>query len=290
MRFGLVGTGPWAQQVHGPALAGTEGISLVGVWGRTPDKVAALATALGVRGYDDLDALLEQVDAVAFAVPPDVQAELALRAARAGKHLLLDKPVATTVTAAEALAQEATSRDVASVVFFTDRFSDGGATWLEEAARVGRWRGGAVRWLAALDAPGNPHAQSSWRRERGALWDIGPHALACLVGALGPVAAVVAVAGEQDLVHLVLTHDSGASSTVTLSLFAPAAATSREVWLWGENGTAVMPTRSDSAVTALGRAATAVRAGAASGEPHAADLGLGVHVVRVLAEAERQLR
>jgi 3-hydroxyisobutyrate dehydrogenase-like beta-hydroxyacid dehydrogenase len=56
---------------------------LVGVWGRNPAKAEALARRFGVGGYEDLDALLGAVDAVAVAVPPDVQAELAVRAARA---------------------------------------------------------------------------------------------------------------------------------------------------------------------------------------------------------------
>jgi predicted dehydrogenase len=64
------------------------------------------------------------VEAVAFAVPPEVQAELALVAAKVGKHLLLEKPVAMTVAAVHALRDAATSAGVASVVFFTDRFAD----------------------------------------------------------------------------------------------------------------------------------------------------------------------
>ena len=103
MRFGLVGTGPWAEIAHGPGLLAAEGQELRGVWGRRFDRAQEVAGALGVAAYDDLGALLDDVDAVAFAVPPDVQATLALRAARAGKHLLLDKPVATTADAAREL-------------------------------------------------------------------------------------------------------------------------------------------------------------------------------------------
>ncbi|MFL6001337.1 MAG: Gfo/Idh/MocA family oxidoreductase, partial [Nocardioides sp.] len=87
MRFGLVGTGPWATMVHGPGLAEARDVELVGVWGRTREKAETLAANLGVNAYDDYDALLDDVEAVAFAVPPDAQAELALVAARAGKHL-----------------------------------------------------------------------------------------------------------------------------------------------------------------------------------------------------------
>jgi len=80
MRFGLVGTGPWAELAHGPGLVAAEGVELVGVWGRSLSRADPLAQTLGVTAYDDYAALLADVEAVAFAVPPDVQAELALEA------------------------------------------------------------------------------------------------------------------------------------------------------------------------------------------------------------------
>ena len=90
MRFGLVGTGPWAGIAHGPGLVAADDVELTGVWGRNPERADALGTRLGVPAYDAFEALLAEVDAVAFAVPPEVQAELALVAAKAGRHLLLD--------------------------------------------------------------------------------------------------------------------------------------------------------------------------------------------------------
>lgn len=290
MRFGLVGTGPWATSVHGPALVSTEGAELVGVWGRSPDKAHALAQQLGVSAFTELDAMLEQVDAVAVAVPPDVQPELAGRAARAGKHLLLDKPVAVSGAAARALAEEAQSQGVASVVFFTDRFSAEGAAWLDEVREEGGWLGGDVQWLAALDSPGNPYAGSAWRHERGALWDIGPHVLSTLIGALGPVGRVTGVPGARDLVHLVLTHEGGATSTATMSLFAPVSAAVQEVRVWGESGVSRMPDRvAGGAGAALSRAALELSRSADAGTPHPADLRLGVEVVELLEDVEQQL-
>src|SRR4051794_20527221 len=123
MRFGLVGTGPWAGIAHGPGLVAAEDVELVGVWGRSAAKTQQLAERLGVPAYDDLDALYDEVEAVAFAVPPEVQGELALRAAQRGKHLLLDKPVADTVEAAHRLVDAVEQVGVASVVFFTDRYT-----------------------------------------------------------------------------------------------------------------------------------------------------------------------
>src|SRR5690348_2166801 len=147
MRFGLVGTGPWAAMSHGPGLVSVDEIELVGVWGRHLDRARPLAQQLGTRAYDDYAALLRDVDAVAFTVPPDVQAGMAGGAASAGKHLLLEKPVATSVDAARALSDAA--RDVASVVFFTDRFVSDSRRWFEEVRRAGGWHGGWMRWFSA---------------------------------------------------------------------------------------------------------------------------------------------
>src|SRR5690349_13339385 len=94
LRIGVCGTGYWADLVHLPALLATEGIELVGVQGRNRDRVSELANKYEIKAFDDFDRMLGEVDAVSFVIPPSVQSGLALEAARRGKHLLLEKPVA----------------------------------------------------------------------------------------------------------------------------------------------------------------------------------------------------
>ncbi|HVV20705.1 MAG TPA: Gfo/Idh/MocA family oxidoreductase, partial [Pseudonocardiaceae bacterium] len=79
VRFGLVGAGPWAADVHAPALAAHPGTELVAVWARRPAAAGGIAQRHGCAVAADPDALFADVDAVAFAVPPGVQAELAAR-------------------------------------------------------------------------------------------------------------------------------------------------------------------------------------------------------------------
>ena len=77
MRFGLVGTGYWARATHAAAIASTAGASLAAVWGRNPQATASLAAEHGAAaftGEEAIDAFLDGVDAVAFSVPPYVQA------------------------------------------------------------------------------------------------------------------------------------------------------------------------------------------------------------------------
>ena len=290
MRFGLIGTGPWASRAHGPGLLACPDADLIGVWGRDESKAAALAGRLGAKPYVDVDALLADVDAVAFAVPPAVQAGLATRAARAGRHVLLDKPIALDVASADALASAVQASGVASVVFFTDRFVDTSRAWFDHVRNTPGWRGAWYRWFSTLQAPDNPFGGSAWRRERGALWDTGPHALSTLIGALGPVAAVTAVAGDGDLVTLVLRHESGPTSTVVLSQFAPPAAVSFECTLWGDAGLAPMPQRPDDLIVDIyATAASELIESAAGGRRSDADVRLGATITRLLADAQRQI-
>ena len=68
IRFGLAGTGYWAETVHAPALAGTPNAELAAVWGRNPDAASALAARFGAIARPDFDAFLASVDAVAFEI------------------------------------------------------------------------------------------------------------------------------------------------------------------------------------------------------------------------------
>lgn len=287
MRIGLLGTGPWARAVHAPALSTHEGLDLVGVWGRRPAAAKELADRHGTRAFDDVDALFAEVDAVAVALPPDVQADLAVRAAGAGRHLLLDKPLAATVAGARDVVRAVREARVASVVFFTTRFLPEPEAWIAEQAEAGGWFTGHARWLGSVFTGGDHPFATPWRREKGALWDVGPHALSVLLPVLGDVRRVAAAApGPGDTVHLVLDHAGGASSTLTLSLTAPPAAAGSGVEIRGERGVARLPESAADAATALRRAADALCAAARDGRPHPCDAGFGLRVTEILAEAE----
>ncbi|MFJ4186659.1 Gfo/Idh/MocA family protein [Kitasatospora sp. NPDC089509] len=291
MRIGLLGTGTWAERVHAPVLAEHPGVEFTGVWGRRPEAAEALGAAHGVPGFADLDRLLAEVDAVSIALPPSVQAGLAVRAAEAGCHLLLDKPVAFTVPDARTVAEAVRAHRRASVVFFTVRFGGEQIPWLEHHAELGGWFTGRSDWLGSVFAPGStsPYAASAWRQDKGALWDVGPHALSVLLPVLGDATRVTAVAGPLDTVHLVLRHAGGASSTLALSLTAPRAGGGIAMELRGEHGVAQLPERGEGPTVALHRALDALLASAASGRPHPCDADFGLRVVEILAAAERSL-
>jgi len=291
LRFGVLGTGYWAQEAHAAALAASGHADLVGIWGRDPARTEAAARRFGVAGHGDLDRLLAEVDAVAIAVPPDVQAELALRAAAAGRHLLLDKPLALSVEAADRVAVAVADAGVASLVFFTLRFLPEVAAWVEEAAAAGDWQGGGGAWLGSVFTdPDSPFATSPWRRAKGALWDLGPHMLALALPLLGPVGRVTAAPGPGDTVHLVLGHEGGASSTLTLSQTAPPPAAWVGFGVYGPAGRSATPPFELAHLVALKEAIAQLAAVAAAGATtHPCDVRLGRDTVAVLEAAERFL-
>jgi predicted dehydrogenase len=289
MRVGLVGNGHWAKVTHAAGLKAEPSVELSGIWGRNGAKTTALATELGTTGYDDVDEMFAAVDAVAFSVPPQVQSELALRAARAGKHLLLEKPIAVSVDEADRLADAVSEAGVASVVFFTSRFDAVQREWIDQTGRRSDWDGAAGLWLGSAFAADSPF-DTPWRHDKGGLWDVGPHALAMLVGTLGPIAEITARAGRRDLVHLIARPESGASSSYAVSIDTPEQASEVSLAVWGAAGRSLLPASQADPSAALATAARELAAAAELPAPsHPCDVQLGRTVVRLLAEAERQL-
>lgn len=288
MRVGLLGTGPWAQRVHAPVLAAHPDVEFVGIWGRRPEAAGALAAEHGVRVYEDVDALLGAVDALSVALPPGVQAPLALRAAEAGRHLLLDKPLAMDVESAAAVVDAAERSAVASEVFFTLRFDVVQAAWIEEQAATGGWFTGHAHWIGALYDTDSPYAASPWRQEKGALWDIAPHVLSVLLPTLGEVERITAAGGPGDTVHLTFRHSGGASSSADVSLTAPAKAVGMGIELRGEAGVTTLPDSPAGAGVAFRRAVDSLLLGVQGG-PATCDAAFGLRVVRILAAAEEAL-
>lgn len=120
IRMGIVGHGQIARVRHVPAIAGSEAFVLAGVANPVP-----VVTPEGVPAFPSLEAMLEGVaiDAVALCTPPQVRGPLARTAMAAGKHVLLEKPPAATVTEAVALLAEAGRRGVTVFAAWHSMFS-----------------------------------------------------------------------------------------------------------------------------------------------------------------------
>jgi predicted dehydrogenase len=242
---------------HAPMLSAAAGVELAGIWARRPEAAAALAAAHGTAAVASFEELLDGCDAVAFAVPPDVQARYAPAAARAGKHLLLEKPLAFTLDDARAIADAVDEAGVATLLMLTYRFT---APVRDLLAAVG---GGAVRharagWFTGAALAGSPFA-TPWRTEPGAaLLDIGPHALDLLETAAGPIESVRAAA-SGGVTLVTTTHGGGAVGQVALSITTPGTGGALEFEVVTDTGRIVLADPSPGADVPAAIAAEFVR-------------------------------
>lgn len=291
LRIGLVGGGPWARTVHAPALAAHPGVAFAGVWTRRPEPAREIVAEFGGEAFGELDRLLAEVDAVAFAVPPAVQGDLVPAVAAVGKHLILDKPLADSLPAAERAAAAVASAGVHSTTMFTLRFAPATREWLAgfPAGPADDGTTATARWLSGATL-GGPYADSSWRGERGALLDIGPHLVDLLEAALGGVVEVEwARRGDRDLWQLGMRHVGGARSTMVLTLALPVDPTEMEIAAFGTVGRHVLTSRPGDPARCYGVLLDEFLAAVAAGEtdgPYSAARSLRLQ--KVLAEAEEK--
>jgi predicted dehydrogenase len=270
----------------GPILAMGPLTRVTGAWSRTPAHADELGAQLDVPAFDDLDALLSTCDAVAIAVTPAAQPDLAIRAARAGKTLLLEKPLGLDVAAAQRIVDVVGETGVGALVMLTYRFDPALPDFLAEVERI-QPVGGRACFISGAFL-GGPFAQG-WRLERGAVLDIGPHVLDMIEAGLGPIVSVEAVGDPLGWVSANCTHASGATSNVSMCCNAGTGAGRTEIEVYSPTGAAFYDGRS---VDHLARAKQicADLVAVAGGATHPAGVGQGLHLQKLIAEIEAQLQ
>jgi predicted dehydrogenase len=121
-RVGVIGAGSLGFH-HTRLLRQVPGAELVGIFDASPERAAAVAAELEVRAFPSRDALLAAVDAAVIAVPTTAHAQVALAALAAGVHLLIEKPIATTVDEAERIVAAAEAAGVLVATGHVERFN-----------------------------------------------------------------------------------------------------------------------------------------------------------------------
>ncbi|WP_067467743.1 Gfo/Idh/MocA family protein [Actinomadura macra] len=282
---GLVGAGPWARMTHAPALAAGPVTRLAGVWARRPEASAELAGRHGAPSFERIEDLFDACEAVAFSVPPDVQAVLATQAARAGKAVLLEKPLAMDLDAARRLAEVIAEAGVASQMVFTLRYARAARDFLERARGLEPFGGHGVFVSSTLG--GGPYA-TPWRLEHGALLDLGPHIVDLLDASLGRVTGVRAHGDPLGWVGLLLEHAGGAVSQASVSMAGGGDLPPAHVEVFGRSGHAGLDWSDlgdDAFSTMIGEFAAIVR----DGGGHPLDAAHGLRIQQVIASAGAQL-
>ncbi|WP_068982471.1 Gfo/Idh/MocA family protein [Tsukamurella pseudospumae] len=280
VRIGLVGAGPWARETHAPSLAAHPGVDFVGGWARDP----AAAAEVFPRAFDSPAALFDAVDAVAFAVPPNVQAPLAAAAARACKHVILDKPIALDLEGAVALADAVTAAGVRSILALTRRFAPETREFLARAAEL-QPIAAEAQWLSGAALAGK-FAASAWRQDEGALYDVGPHVIDLVDAAVGTVEGVASARYDagSDTWTAQLTHADGAASTLSLSLRTPVLPTVMRISAHSAAGLAVLESRETPSTECFRVLLDEFLASISTGADHPLGVLRGLHLQRVIAQ------
>jgi predicted dehydrogenase len=106
LRLGVVGAGEVARR-HVAAAASVAGVRFAGVTDVDGTRAAALAGPAGGRVYPDAEAMIGDVDVVVVATPHSTHTDLVLQAVRAGRHVVVEKPMATTVAGCDRMIEAA---------------------------------------------------------------------------------------------------------------------------------------------------------------------------------------
>jgi predicted dehydrogenase len=222
----LIGAGTIAR-VHAKAIAEIDNARLVGVYDTFEPASRALAAELGGLDWTgDLDELLarKDLDVVSICTPSGTHADLAVRAAQAGKHLIVEKPLDITLTRADRIISAAQENAVQLTGIFPYRFRKGARKAKEAIAqgRLGRLvlADAYVKWYRSQDYYQGWHG--TWALDGGgALINQAIHNIDLLQWLAGPVETVyghVATLGHEmeteDTASAVLTFAGGAMGVI----------------------------------------------------------------------------
>jgi len=121
-RIGVVGAGALGYH-HVRILRDLEGIEFVGFYDVDVDRSAQVTKELGVTAFSSVTALIDAVDALTIVVPTSAHFEVAQAALAKGRHLLIEKPLTTTVEEADELLDLARSAGALIQTGHVERFN-----------------------------------------------------------------------------------------------------------------------------------------------------------------------
>jgi UDP-N-acetyl-2-amino-2-deoxyglucuronate dehydrogenase len=251
VRYGIVGCGHIAKK-HVAAISKTDGAELVAVCDKDPERMDPFARE-GIRAYTDPGQMLDDgaVDVVSICTPSGLHAELAIRAAQAGKHLVVEKPMAMNLDEADRMIAACEKSGVLMTVVHPNRFrpalielkrrmEEGAFGTIGHANATLRWN----RNQAYYD-------QAAWRGTRamdgGVLMNQAIHNLDLLLWLMGDVEEVASYQATrirrieaEDTSVSVLRFKSGALGVIEAAVTVYPRNLEESLAIFGEKGTAVI--------------------------------------------------
>jgi UDP-N-acetyl-2-amino-2-deoxyglucuronate dehydrogenase len=230
--FGIAGTGVIAA-IHAEAIALIPDARLVAVTDVADGAAAAFAAAHGGKAEPDLGALLARgdIEVVCVCVPSGLHARVGVLAAKAGKHLVVEKPIDVSLDAADRLIEAAQAAGVALTVISQHRFDAGlvELTRLLGERALGRLVLGeaSTKWYRSQAYYDSAAWRGTHAMDGGSLMNQGIHYVDLLRWCMGPATEVMAVCSTQahqmeaeDTALAIVRFSSGAVGTILSSTAA----------------------------------------------------------------------
>lgn len=219
--FGIIGTG-MISRFHAKALGDVRGAKLVACYDSKPDRAEAFAAEVGCKAYTDLARMLDdvKVDAVTVATPSGSHMEPAVGAARAGKHVIIEKPLEVTLKRCDQIINECAKQGVKLSALFQSRFHDSSLK-MKQAVDSGRFGtltlGDAyVKWWRSQEYYDSGAWRGTWRLDGGgALMNQAIHTVDLLTWLMGPVEKVQAFTAT--LAHKRIEVEDVATATLSFA-------------------------------------------------------------------------
>jgi len=236
MRWGILGAGEIAARGMAPALNRAADTQLTAVYNRSMEKAQAFAAKFRAqRAYDSLERFLADpgIDAVYIATPNSLHAEHAVAAARAGKHILCEKPMANSVADGKRMMEAAEKHNVKLAVVYQNRYH---AAHAEARRHIASGALGEIQLASAQLCRGYGRSGhwSGWRVDpamagSGAIVAQAVHPIDLLRFLLGAeVAEVEAMTDEapperpvEEMVYSLLRFDNGVHANVVAGTLIP---------------------------------------------------------------------
>jgi len=225
IRFGLIGCGRVAPR-HLQSLAQLHETRLVAVADVKESRAQHFAAESGATPYTDYRALLERqdIDAVSICVPSGLHAQIALDALDAGKHVLVEKPIALTLDDADRMIARAKETGRTLAVVLQNRYNHPMRRLRDavDAGMLGRLHLGAacVRWYRPQSYYEDGW-HGTWSMDGGAIMNQSIHHIDALQWLMGDVVAVTAYTATrahsmeaEDIGVAIMRFASGALATV----------------------------------------------------------------------------
>jgi UDP-N-acetyl-2-amino-2-deoxyglucuronate dehydrogenase len=212
IHVGLIGGGN-ISRTHAGAVTAISGAKIAATWGTNADKTASLCREFGGRLYQDFDSFLAHrpMDLVIVGSPSGLHAQQGIACARAGLHVLVEKPIDISVQRANSLIAACEDANVKLGVIFQDRLKPGPRRVKELIAEGALGRlflvDARVKWYRPSAYYGSSHWRGTWALDGGgALMNQGIHTVDLLLWLVGDIANVRA--RTETLFHDVETEDT----------------------------------------------------------------------------------